>query len=57
MTWITWLPPIITGLHLVLFGILTYLGHRQRAKFLVAIKEDRKEAGRMLIALLGREDT
>lgn len=43
MTWISWIPPIVTGVHVVLFGVLTFIGHRHRKKFVVFMQDDRKK--------------
>lgn len=50
-----WIPPIVTGLHLILFGVLTYLGYRQRKKFMAFQVEERKAwtaASERLVELL-----
>ena len=53
-----WIPPIVTGVHLILFGVLTYLGHRQRKKFMAFLTKDREawtaSAERLVDALSGR---
>jgi len=57
-----WIPPIITGLHVILFGVLTYLGYRQRKRFMAFQMEERRAwtaASEKLVELLtttGREE-
>ena len=53
-----WIPPIVTGVHLILFAVLTYLGHRQRKKFMAFLRDDREAwtaaAERLVDALQGK---
>lgn len=41
--WISWLPPIVTGVHVVWFTFMTYWGYRQRRQFLIDLRRDREE--------------
>ena len=41
--WIMWIPPILTGVHVALFGVLTYMGYRQRKQFMIDLRRDREE--------------
>ena len=40
---IKWIPPIVTGLHVILFAVLTYIGHRQRMRFVAFLREDHEK--------------
>lgn len=43
MNSLMWLPPIITGIHVVWFTLMTYWGYRQRKVFLKRLVKDREK--------------